>query len=251
MESGLRALRSKRRAPRDTVPTGDRCRGTARRGRLCRDVSCFAYVYGVCRQHLRQSPPCRASAFASSVFSPGCEFDDLRAGRAISALAFSYSSVLEPVPWSWLTARMLTNLNVRIYAGPKATNRLFSWALRGFRDRKLQAVGTSSWKAQSSIVFGRELPPAPPAPARPRGRQETRRTRCPAWKSFGRSHSNPTCPCFLDSFVRVVSGSLAPTCTPQAVASITDMVYILEMPVRLHVSPPLFTKRASALRSAS
>ena len=197
MESGLRALRSKRRAPRDTVPTiRDRCRGSARRGRLCRDVSCFAYVYGVCRQHLRQSPPCcspvgagaasllplycRASAFASSVFSPGCEFDDLRAGRAISALAFSYSSVLEPVAWSWLTARMFANLNVRIYAGPRTTNRLFSWALTGFRDRKLQAVGTSSWKAQSSIVFGRELPPAPPAPARPRGRQETRRTRCPA-----------------------------------------------------------------------
>ena len=99
---------------------------------------------------------------------------DLRAGRAISALAFSYSSVLEPVAWSWLTARMFANLNVRIYAGPRATNRLFSWALTGFRDRKLQAVGTSSWKAQSSIVFGRELPPAPPAPARPRGRQETR-----------------------------------------------------------------------------
>ena len=146
MESGLSALRSKRRAPRDTVPTRDRCRGSARPGRLCRDVTCLAYVYGVCRQHLRQSPPCRspvgagtsllppycrASAVASSVFSPGGECDALAQAGHCEALAFSYSSVLEPAAWSWLTARTLANLNVRIYAGPKTTNQGFHWSLTG------------------------------------------------------------------------------------------------------------------------
>ena len=74
LESGLSALRSKRRAPRDTVPTTDRCRGSARPGRLRRDVTCLACVYRVCPQHLRQSPPrrtpvggCTASALLPSI----------------------------------------------------------------------------------------------------------------------------------------------------------------------------------------